>query len=90
MSHSKPDDKKVDHAKLGKAVEEAVISNYVEFLGSTPRQIWTGLVRGLFFGLGGVLGATLGVTILLFILQQFGGLPVVGEFFRGIGEAIKQ
>ncbi|HSH31311.1 MAG TPA: DUF5665 domain-containing protein [Candidatus Saccharimonadales bacterium] len=90
MLKPNPKDNRIDHAKLGQAVQQELVENYIEYLASTPRQIWGSFVRGVFTGLGGVLGATLGVTALLFILNQFGGLPVIGEFFRSLGETIKQ
>ena len=82
-------DSGVNYEKLGKAVEDALILDYIYVLHSTKRQIWSSLMRGFFAGLGGVLGATLGVSILLGILQLFGGAPLIGEFFREIGETIQ-
>ena len=80
----------VDKAKLGRAVEEILLKEYVELLTSTPRQIWLSFVRGLFAGLGGVIGATVMVTILLFALQKIGGrLPVMGPYLKSLGQTIQ-
>ncbi len=93
MIDSRPDaDHKrsgVNYAGLGKAVEDALILDYIYVLHSTKRQIWSSFVRGLFAGMGGVLGATLGIAALVAILQLFGGAPVIGQFFKGVGQTIE-
>ena len=78
-----------DYERIGRSVTKVFMQDYVEFLQSTPRQIWSGLVRGVFFGLGGVIGATLGVALLLWLLQSLGALPEIGEFFKGLAETIR-
>ncbi len=86
-----PDHKKtgVNYERLGKAVEDALILDYIYVLHSTRRQIWSSFIRGLFAGLGGVVGATVGVATLVALLQLFGGAPVVGTFFKEIGQTIE-
>src|SRR5262249_6370644 len=82
-------DSKINYEQLGKAVEDALILDYVYVLHSTRRQIWSSFVRGLFAGLGGVIGATVGVGLLVAILQLFGGAPVIGHFFQQLGNTIE-
>lgn len=90
-----PNQKKsnVNYERLGKAVEDALILDYIYVLHSTRRQVWSSFVRGLFAGLGGVLGATVGVTLLVALLQIFvnifGGAPVIGQFFQDLGQTIQ-
>ncbi len=79
---------KIDHAKLGQAVEQMFLVDYIEFLGSTKRQINGAIVRGIFTGLGGVVGATLGVAILLGLLQFLGGAPFIGHYIQAIADSI--
>jgi hypothetical protein len=79
----------VNYEHLGHAVEDALIMDYIYVLHSTKRQIWSSFVRGLFAGMGGVLGATLGIAALVAILQIFGGTPVVGQFFKDVGQTIQ-
>ncbi|MDB5178775.1 MAG: hypothetical protein JWN01_718 [Patescibacteria group bacterium] len=92
MITERPDANKksgVNYEKLGKAVEDALILDYLYVLHSTRRQIWSSFVRGLFAGLGGVIGATVGVAILVGLLQIFGGAPVIGHFFQDLGQTIQ-
>jgi hypothetical protein len=78
-----------DYERLGREVEKVVIKDYIQFVGSTPRQIWRSLVHGIFGGLGGVLGATVGVAFLLLLLQYFGGLPYIGQFVDSVADSIR-
>jgi hypothetical protein len=79
-----------DYEKLGRDFEDILIKDYIEVLHSTPRQIWSSFVRGLFTGLGGVVGATVGVAILAAILLYVGPhIPVVGQYLKAAGDTIK-
>jgi hypothetical protein len=92
IGESRPDASKksgINYEKLGKAVEDALILDYIYVLHSTKRQIWSSFVRGIFAGLGGVIGATVGVAVLVTLLQLFGGTPVIGEFFQDLGQTIQ-
>ena len=92
MLDARPDshkDSKVNYEQLGKAVEDALILDYVYVLHSTRRQIWSSFIRGLFAGLGGVIGATVGVAVLVAILELFGGFPVIGHWFTQAGQTIE-
>lgn len=79
----------VNYERLGKAVEDALILDYIYILHSTRRQIWSSFMRGVFAGLGGVIGATVGVAVLVALLQLFGGAPVIGHFFQDLGQTIQ-
>ena len=79
----------VNYERLGKAVEDALILDYVYVLHSTRRQIWSAFIRGAFAGLGGVIGATVGVAALVALLQLFGGAPVIGQWFQHLGQTIE-
>jgi len=79
----------VNYERLGKAVEDALILDYIYVLHSTRRQIWSSFMRGVFAGLGGVIGATVGVAVLVALLHVFGGAPLIGQYFRDIGQTIE-
>ncbi len=78
----------VNYERLGRAVEEALVKDYIYLLHSTRRQIWSSFVRGVFVGLGTVVGATLVAALLIGLLQQLGALPHVGQFFQTIGHEL--
>lgn len=82
----------VNYERLGKAVEDALILDYVYILHSTRRQIWSSFMRGFFAGLGGVVGATVGVTALVAVLFALGNshVPGVSQFFQNLGHTIDQ
>ena len=46
-------------------------------------------MRGMFAGLGGVIGATIGAAALVAVLHVFGGTPVIGDFFKSLGQTIE-
>lgn len=75
---------KPDYEKLGREVEAALVTDYVELLRSTKRQIWSSFVRGIFAGLGGVIGASLVVALLLWILHLAGGAPFIGHYIQNV------
>lgn len=78
----------INYEKVGRNLEEVLVKDYLYYLGSTRRQIWAAFLRGVFLGLGGVVGATLVVALVLFILHQLGGVPVLGPLFQNIGTYI--
>lgn len=79
----------VDYQRLGKAVEEALVKDYVYLLHSTYRQIWSSFLRGLFFGFGSFLGASLLVAALLALLQFAGGAPLIGQYIQEIADQLQ-
>lgn len=85
---TKPSDE--DYARLGKNLEEVLIKDYVELLLNSKRIVVLAIVRGFLTGLFGVVGATIGVTLLISLLSLFGGLPLIGEFFKDINSGLQR
>jgi uncharacterized protein (DUF697 family) len=81
---------KIDYEKLGKEMERVLVTDYIQFLGSTKQQIWGAFIRGIFTGLGGVIGATFVVALLLTLLHFLGGFPFIGDFVQGVSSSISQ
>lgn len=77
-----------DYIKLGKQFQVLLDKNYSVLRPAWGIRIRNASVRGFFSGIGGVVGATLGITLLLFLLNAFGALPVIGEFFVNIARQI--
>ena len=55
---------------------------FYDFDHSRSQIYWTNFVRGIFFGLGSVLGGTVIVALIVWLLGQLVGFPVVGEYIR--------
>jgi hypothetical protein len=79
-----------DYERLGRAVESALIDDYIDLLGNTRRQIKGAFIRGIFTGLGTVLGATVVVAAVVWLLHILGGLPFIGDYLQGAGSTIQQ
>ena len=82
----KLDDK--TYIKLGKEFQQILSEQYTVGRPDWRQRIKTASVRGFFSGLAGVIGATIGVTILIGILNAFGALPGIGQFFINIANQI--
>lgn len=80
--------KKRDYIKLGKQFQLMLDEQYTVLTPNWPQRIKTASVRGFFTGIAGVIGATIGVTILIYILNLFGALPGIGQFFINIANQI--
>ncbi len=83
-----PTDK--EYEKLGREVEQMVVKDYINFLGSTRKQIWGPFVRGVFAGLGGVIGATVMLGLLVALLKHFEGLPLISHYVKDFVHQIQQ
>jgi hypothetical protein len=79
-----------DYERLGRAIESALINDYIDLLGNTQRQIKGAFIRGIFTGFGGVVGATVMVALVVWMLHLLGGLPVIGQYLQGAGQSIQQ
>lgn len=86
----KKDEKRKRHEELGKALEATLVSDYVELLASTKKQIFLSFIRGIFTGLGTVIGATIVVSLLIYVLNWFGAVPVIGDYFSGTSDSIER
>ncbi len=90
MAKKNPDPETgVDYEALGRAIDKALVRDYVHLIGSTPRQMWSSFIRGVMLGFGTVIGGTLVVAMLIWTLSFFGGAPVIGEYIQKINHAIQ-
>ena len=55
---------------------------YLLYLRSPLRMMWTNLYAGIFRGLGALLGASVVVAILLWILTLTQSFPLIGEYMQ--------
>lgn len=58
------------------------------------KSVWQTFKKGVVTGLGWTFGATIGFTIisgvLIILLRQLGGLPLVGDFLAAIVDATQE
>ena len=63
------------------------LDEFVQYLHSPWRIMWSNLLAGIFRGLGFILGATVVLATITYILIQIlGSLPFIGDWFVLIGE----
>lgn len=80
---------KLDERRVARKVGEVGLDDFVRYLRSPWRIIWSNLLAGIFRGLGFILGITVVLAIAVYILVQvLGNLPWVGEYFAQIGEFV--
>lgn len=54
-----------------------------------PGQLmWRNFLGGLFSGLGATIGVAIVVLILGFMIRQFGGLPIIGQWLNELGRVL--
>jgi len=75
-----------DYEKIGRSIESVVIHGHY----STKRLFIFNTLRGVFFGLGSVLGATIVVLILVWLVNIFGDVPFIGDFFQSAENTIQR
>lgn len=64
------------------------LKDYIHYLNSSQKILWTNLLAGIARGLGFVLGATVFVTLFTLFLSYLTGVPIVGEFFEWVKESL--
>ena len=69
-----------DYEKIGRMLEEIVAS------GSTnqKRLIWTNFVKGIAYGVGIFLAGTLVIAVVIWVLNLFDHVPLIGPFVEKI------
>lgn len=74
---------------LVKALEAKGFDDFIQYLRSPWRIVWSNLLAGIFRGLGILIGMTMIIGLIAWILSQLINFPVIGEYFRIIFEGIK-
>lgn len=77
---------KIRQRNVAEKVGRTGLDDFVRYLKSPWRIIWSNFLAGLLRGLGFVVGATVLLTIAVyFLVRVLGNLPWVGEFFQEAG-----
>ena len=75
-----------EYEKLGRAIEEVVISGYV----GKRRLFFVNILRGVAFGLGSALGATALLVVIIYSLSLFSEVPFIGRLAESLQQTIEQ
>ncbi len=79
-----------EYAALGKALTRAIVRDNIKVSTNWLSFIAISLVRGLFVGLGSIIGATILVALVVWILNAFDSLPIIGEWLERVQESIQR
>ena len=75
---------KRDLMRLMHALDAMGIRDFVTYLHSPKKLIWTNFVAGMFKGLGILVGMTVMVAVLIWILNQIVDFPLIGQYFEDL------
>lgn len=65
------------------------LDGILETLKNKRKLLWLNFKSGFVRGFAGVIGAALAIVLIGFVVAKLGGLPVIGEFIKQIGDAVK-
>lgn len=68
--------------ELIKTFEAAGVVDYLQYLQSSKRILWTNFQAGIAKGFGITIGATVVLGIFIWILTKLVSLPFIGEYFE--------
>lgn len=71
-------------------LEKLRLGEYVTYLSSLKRIWWTQFISGLARGLGMALGFTVLGALVIALLQQFVGVPVIGEYIASLVRMVQE
>ena len=67
--------------QLIKVLKQTGFKDFMIYLRSPWRIIWSNFLGGMFRGLGIIIGMTLVFAILIWMLGKFVSFPLIGEYF---------
>lgn len=79
-------DKKKSTQKIS-ATEVLSLDGILELLQDSKKLFWLNFKAGFVRGFAGVIGAIVALLLVGYIVANFGGLPVIGDVIKDIGEA---
>lgn len=66
------------------------LKDYMQYIQSPWKIIWTNMLAGIMRGFGFILGVTVVLALFIWILSQLVELPVIGEYFEQTQEYIDE
>jgi len=86
----KPSPKTSQDKELVKGFEAAGVVDYLEYLQSGKRIMWTNFRAGIAKGFGITIGMTVVLGIFIWILTKLVSLPVIGEYFEEVEKYVNE
>lgn len=74
--------------QIQKALESTQIDDFMAYVRSPWRIIWTNLLAGIFRGLGVAIGATAVLAVLIWFLSLAEEIPFVGDYAAQLTEQV--
>lgn len=73
---------------IRKALESTQIDDFMAYVHSPWRILWTNLMAGVFRGLGVAIGATAVLALLIWVLSLAKEIPFVGDYAAELTEQV--
>jgi hypothetical protein len=88
IKEHKPDESltSADYERIGRSIESVVIHGHY----SKRRLFLFNTLRGLFFGLGSAVGATVVLVLIVWILNAFSEIPLIGDLFESARTTVEE
>lgn len=75
------------NSKTPRATELLSLDAALELLQNPRKLFWLNFKAGFVRGFAGALGAIIALVIVGYLVTSLGGVPIIGDFVKDIGEA---
>ena len=65
------------------------LDGVMELIQNPRKLLWVNFKAGFVRGFAGAIGAALAIVFISFMVAKLGGIPLIGDFLKHIGNAIK-
>jgi len=73
--------------KTERATELLSLDAALELIQDRRKLFWLNFKAGFVRGFAGALGAVIALVIIGYLVSNLGGVPIIGDFVKDIGEA---
>lgn len=81
---------KKNHSEIKIDSEKSIsLDSLMELVENPSKMLWINFKAGFVRGFAGIIGAAVAFIVIGFLVAKLGGLPIIGDFLKQIGEAIK-
>lgn len=70
-----------------RATDVLSLDAVLELLQDRKKLFWLNFQAGFMRGFAGVIGAVVALVLIGYLVANFGGLPIVGDFIEDVGRA---